>query len=486
MSSLAYQELTESTQVILFKDISRIYTYYEKNGLLPIVMERVSSMIIHFICLFCLCILICFFDFLSPQRIIVDFGNLIKNPDPVRLYVGLTITCLYSLFWVLNCLRFFYDLPSLFRIRQIYLDHNIHILNNFVDFEDILTILKLDRESSIAEIMRKDNFLIRIFNSDVLPISSYSYPLELMLDICLWEPILSSFPRISKRGDVEENIGGIKDMSFSADYVGYLQKRLKIYGVIFLLCSPIICFYFLFYYFIGYFNILKQTPAYLCSRQWTRLAYWKYRKINELSYVYNRRLYSDELQKDLNNFFSFFPSTMGLCLYYVINVLTFILSIITVFLLVLVFFETPGEADGYTLVIFSRSIVWYLGVFGFTLALLYSLSESLSKIQTLFLTGEIQEEKRKIQIHLGICLENKKKDDFLEKLSGEYDYRFKFFLRNLFDIFVGPYLLFFVLPTAMENLIHFVNSPKNEESFPQNHLNFRGSPISDPSVSSIP
>lgn len=182
---------------------------------------------------------------------------------------------------------------------QHYCRTKLHLVDNQLastPWNSISPLLEPPDPTLLAHrIMRKQNYLIAIFNKSILPLELHctllgrritlggelTTALEWNLSFCIFGLLLDPSGRL---------LPAVLIPHHRPTLVEKLRRRFILMGVINLLFSPLIILYLLLYFFLRYFSQYHQNPSTLSTRQFTRLAEWKFREFCELPHLFRERL----------------------------------------------------------------------------------------------------------------------------------------------------------------------------------------------------
>ena len=216
------------------------------------------------------------------------------------LFVALKVVQLYFDYMSLKETRNFYKyllgisdnelqtIPWQNIIRQLMLLKDQNALT--ANVSEVKAKNRIDAHDVANRIMRKDNYLIALYNSDILDLSLDFIPfrtnaltktLEWNINLCIIGFVFNdagfikqSFLKESQRELVCED----------------LKKRFMLAGFLNIILSPFLVTYFILLNFLKYFNEYKNSPGSLSARQYTAMAEWKMREYNELYHIFRKRL----------------------------------------------------------------------------------------------------------------------------------------------------------------------------------------------------
>ncbi|KAI0345226.1 APG9-domain-containing protein [Trametopsis cervina] len=159
---------------------------------------------------------------------------------------------------------------------------------------------KLDAHDIANRIMRQENYLIALFNKELLDLRVPLPPflnrfvrpeegkgrmltraLEWNLRFCLMEYLFDTQGRVRKVFLKSKN---------RAVLIEGLRRRLIFMGILNAIFVPFIVLYLLMYSFFRYFEEYHRDPSNMSGRRYTPFAQWKFREFNELPHNFARRL----------------------------------------------------------------------------------------------------------------------------------------------------------------------------------------------------
>ncbi|KAI0306296.1 autophagy protein Apg9-domain-containing protein [Multifurca ochricompacta] len=305
--------------------LQEVYTYYHGKGIYSIALKRgLNLLTFGFV--------ICFSTFLLRC---VDYSRI--HPDAVTRLSDIVVDRCVSrfsgftlLFFLLFCALYAWQIAlfvlSVMRLADMYRFYT-YLLQ--IPDEDIQTIswpevvrrigairdsnpltelsssssrprasegAKLDAHDIANRIMRQENFLIALFNKELLDLRvplPHGWPteegkgrtltraLEWNLQFCLMEYLFD------RRGKVRKVFLKSKNR---AALIDGLKRRLIFMGILNAIFAPFIVVYLLMYSFFRYFEESYNNPSSIGGRAYTPFAQWKFREFNELPHLFERRL----------------------------------------------------------------------------------------------------------------------------------------------------------------------------------------------------
>ncbi|CAR30093.1 autophagy protein ATG9 [Lachancea thermotolerans CBS 6340] len=306
---------------------------------------------------------------------------------------------------------------------------------------------RIDAHDVANRIMRRENYLIALFNNDILDLtlpiplyrtSTLTKTLEWNLNLCIIGfafnesgYLKQSFLKSSQRSYLEEE----------------LRKRFMLAGFLNIILSPFLVAYFILLYFFRYFNEYKTSPSALSSRQYTPIAEWKFREYNELYHLFQKRLglsvevannYIDQFPKEKTNIIMKFIA-------FVSGSFVAILALLTVF--------DPENFLNFEITK-DKSVLFYISVFGTVWAIcknsvsgqyrVFDPEESLREVVS-YLHYKPKEWEGKYHT-----------EDVKQDFCKLFNLRVILLLRELASLVMTPFILWFSLPKSSGKIVDFM------------------------------
>ncbi|KMU76254.1 LOW QUALITY PROTEIN: Atg9p [Coccidioides immitis RMSCC 3703] len=217
---------------------------------------------------------------------------------------------------------------------------------------------RMDAHDIANRLMRKENYLIALFNKEILDLTLpipflrnrqlFSRTLEWNLNLCILDYVFNEqgqlrplFLKATHRRALSEG----------------LRRRFIFAGVMNIFIAPFIVAYFLMHYFFRYFNEYQKNPSKIGSRQYTPLAEWKFREFNELWHLFERRIHMS--YESANMYINQFPKdkTVQLSRFvaFIAGALLSVLALASVI--------DPELFLGFEIT-HDRTVLFYIGLFG--------------------------------------------------------------------------------------------------------------------------
>ncbi|PIN23106.1 Integral membrane protein [Handroanthus impetiginosus] len=463
----------------------RIYTYYCEKGLWCIIVKWIFELL-------SLAFTICFSAFFL---LYVDWNGLrnakcgmdavesgIKPCDlskealhehpltPFTLSKAIIVGYLgiFSIYWTFCFLRFFAQLKETLKVRRFYYN-SLHVTDNEIQtmpwslilekvvqvqhFQQLCVVKDLSIHDVVMRLMRKENYLIGMLNKGVL-----AFP------ISRWVPVAGITASVGSNGlqgrlilpkTLEWTLNwcilqNMFDRNFHIrrDFVSdpnTLKKRLMIVGCVQLLLSPFLVIFMLVYLFLRHAEQFYNHPSAASSRRWSNLSKWMFREFNEVDHLFKHRMKSSV--EHASEYLKQFPSPI---LTIVAKFISFVSGGFAAVLIIIAFLE-ESLLEGH---IFGRNLFWYAAVFGTITAL--SRAAMVDELLVLDPQGAMSQ----VVQHTHYMPKRWRGKENTETVRLEFETLFQYtgmmLLEEMASIFLTPYLLLFVVPKRVDDILKFV------------------------------
>lgn len=302
--------------------VQDVYDYYTGSGMWCILLERLLRLLrMVFVAVFITFLVQCV-DFSQIQH--RDRLEDIMVPKCTQKISGIwnVFIWLFAAFAIFDIYSTLAAIPGLVRMRDFY-QYCLHVpdvdmqtvswpvvVNRFMDLRDenvrtttqklspaqqkylgTQSKARLNPEDIANRLMRKENYLVALFNKEIL---DFTVPIPFLRDTQLYSQILEwslSFGILDlifdERGQVQPKV--LKD-SNRREMSNDLKIRFIFAGIMFILCTPVIFAYMVIVYFFQYFNEYQKNPSAIGARKYTPFAQWKFREFNEVRHLFEERL----------------------------------------------------------------------------------------------------------------------------------------------------------------------------------------------------
>lgn len=454
--------------------LQEVYGYFLGNGIYSILLSRALNLLtLAFVTSFSTYLMAC-----------IDYSKVRSSTSLPQIQVDrcmaklgntpLTILWLLTMFWFIKLFQYISDVRLLWDMHNFYL----HLLDvtetdmQTISWQDIVNRLLVLRDSNpitssenkhstqsrermdahdIANrIMRKENYLVAMFNKEILDLTIplpllqnrplLTRTLEWNLSLCILAYVFDEQGQV-RPAFVRESGPQRKSL------IDGLKRRFLFAGIMNALFAPFIIIYLLLIYFFRYFSEYHKNPSTIGSRQYTPYAQWKFREFNELFHIFQKRL--NLSHPYANKYVSQFPNdkTMQLARFasFVAGSFAAVLALASVI--------DPDLFLGFEIT-HDRTVLFYLGLFGTIVAVSRSMvpedthvfdpEASLLEVTeyTHYAPAEWSGKYHSHEIKAEFC-----------KL---YDYKLMIFIQEILSVVVTPLILWFTLPACSEKIIDFV------------------------------
>ncbi|XP_057964932.1 autophagy-related protein 9 [Malania oleifera] len=375
---------------------------------------------------------------------------------------------IFSIYWIFCFLRFFAQLKVTLGIRHFYYD-SLHVTDNEIQTMPWASILEkvvqlqssqqlcvvkdLSEHDVVMRLMRKENYLIGMLNKGVL-----AFP------ISQWIPGSGPTVKFGSNGTQHRLIltktlewtlnwcilQSMFDQNFCVqrDFISNpktLKKRLMVVGLVMLLLSPFLVIFMLVYLFLRHAEQFYNHPSTASSRRWSNLSKWIFREFNEVDHLFKHRINSSVLHA--SDYLKQFPSPI---ISIVAKFISFVSGGFAAILIIIAFLE-ESLLEGH---IFGRNLFWYAAVFGTITAI------SRAAIADELLVLDPEGVMSLVVQHTHYMPKGWRGKENTEMVRIEFETLFQYtgmmLLEEMASIFLTPYLLLFVVPKRVEDILQFI------------------------------
>ncbi|KAJ7972668.1 Autophagy-related protein 9 [Quillaja saponaria] len=375
---------------------------------------------------------------------------------------------IFSIYWIFCFLRFFAQLKDTLEIRQFYYN-SLHITDNEIQTMPWATILEkvvliqssqqlcvvkdLSAHDIVMRLMRKENYLIGMINKGVL-----AFP------ISKWVPGAGPTVRYGPNGTEYRLIltktlewtlnwcilQSMFDRNFCVrrDFVSNpstLKKRLMVVGFAMLLLSPFLVIFMLVYLFLRHAEQFYNHPSTASSRRWSNLSRWIFREFNEVDHLFKHRINSSI--PHASGYVKQFPSPI---ISIIAKLISFVSGGFAAVLIIIAFLE-ESLLEGH---IFGRNLFWYAAVFGTITAI------SRAAVTDELLVLDAEGAMSMVVQHTHYMPKRWRGKESTEMVRIEFETLFQYtgmmLLEEMASIFLTPYLLLFVVPQRVDDILQFI------------------------------
>ncbi|AET41374.1 autophagy protein ATG9 Ecym_8078 [Eremothecium cymbalariae DBVPG len=446
-----------------------VYGYYLGNGLYCIMIEKLLNLLT-----------LLFIVFISTYMShCIDYSKLPSSHKFTEIKIeqcyhtqitGTTkiMFWIFATFVLLKAVQLYFDFKSLLDIHNFYTyllnisDKELQtipwqsVIKQIMFLKDQNAVTanvvevkaknRIDAHNVANRIMRKENYLIALYNRDILhlslPIPLYrtstlTKTLEWNINLCII-------------GFAFNDAGFLKQSFLNPGQREYLseelRKRFILAGFLNIILSPFLVVYFILLYFFRYFNEYKTSPGSLGSRQYAPVAEWKFREYNELYHLFKKRIgLSYEVA---NKYINQFPNAV--CDYF-FKFVKFISGSFVAILGLMTILD-PENFLNFELT-HDKTVLFYMTILGTVWAVChgavndqYSVFDPEEALKELITYTHYSPKEWSGRYHT---------DDVKQEFCKLYNLRVVLLLRELASLVMTPFILWFSLPKSAESIVDF-------------------------------
>ncbi|PSN64563.1 APG9-domain-containing protein [Corynespora cassiicola Philippines] len=150
---------------------------------------------------------------------------------------------------------------------------------------------RLDAVDIASRLMRRENYLIALFNKDILDVT-IDVPLLgnrfIFSQTTKWHVDLAVMDFVFSGPNGQFNQDFLKERN-RRQLVSRLRRRFLWTGILSIICAPFAVVFVLTSYMFKNFAEYRKDPSQLSNRDFTTFAQWKFREFNELHHLFERR-----------------------------------------------------------------------------------------------------------------------------------------------------------------------------------------------------
>lgn len=443
--------------------LREVYEYYLGKGFFCIALSRVLKMAtIMFVVIFSSYLYSCIdYSKLIGAQTLADIRRdhcLAQTSTTHRFLLWIFgIVWVLKLFQYISNLRFLWELHDFFAYLLKIDENEIQTISWQQVVQRIIklrtsnlttTNIKLDAHSIVNRIMRQENYMIGLYNKSVLDLNIelpfkgkqpfLTKTLEWSIDMCLSDYIFND------KGMIRPIV--LQEDKRELLSLG-LKRRFQFAAILNIILAPFAVFYATLYYFFRHFNDYKSDPKNLGARQYTPLAEWKFRELNELYHLFRRRISMS--YEPAQWYISLFPREKTEI------VLRFIIFICSSFAAVLGML-TVYDPEFLKLEIRpDQSVLFYLTSLGLAIAVARAMLSS-PQDQAIYQPEAAMHQIAEFTHYLPEEWESKlHTEQVKQEFSKLYDMKLKIILRELLSIIINPIILGINLSNCTDTIIDY-------------------------------
>ena len=384
-----------------------------------------------------------------------------------------TLAVVWVIFWWLyQIFKLVYMIPELWEVKLFYAnvleiqDSELQtllwntvvtkIINSYKSEMEENGLQGLDMDAHVVAnmIMRKENYLIALFNKEILDLRVpylgqkqwMTRQMQAYISYGVFSYVFDLKGRVGKR---------FLKKAYRAQLVDGLRKRFQTMGLLSLLFSPFLFIFMIVRYFLTITEEYRQNPALLTSRSYSPLALWKFREFNELPHLFDKRL--SRSYESAAKYMQQFPN------YYMIilaRFISFVSGSFATVLLVITLYEDEFQ-QGFEITP-GRSAFFFVGIFG----TIFAATNGYTK-ENLILEPQKQMNEIVLDTHYHPPAWRSKAHlpEVRDEFSNLFELKVVLLAQELFSVLLAPIILYYGLPRCSEQIIDFfsectVVSPK--------------------------
>ncbi|KAI8854299.1 autophagy protein Apg9-domain-containing protein [Chytridium lagenaria] len=442
--------------------LENIYNYFVMKGFTAMLLSRATNLLIlSFIIGFAVFLSSCVdYSLIGPGKLLAD---VIRN-DCVRNVHGLpaSFLILFSIWWLWQVIRLVIDTPKLFQMKLFYeliLEIPESAMDTLTWREVILKITrirdipnsnphgrsgleKLDAHNIANRILRRENYLIAIFNKDILDLTVRFWG-NVKLLRRLWNGIYH-FASYHMSSMTRAKVTIVSDLLLGT----YILKRFAMMAFLNLLFAPFLIIFLFLYIFFRYAEEYSKNPSQIGARQYSPFAWWKFREFNELPHLYQERL--NRSYKKAAKYMEQFPKEKIIILARFEFILSFVTGSFAAALAVLTLVDNQFIDFEITP---QRSVFFYIGVFGGIAAAARAMIPEENQV---FEPEKALREVAEDTHYLPESWKGKLHTEAVKtEFAGLFDYKVVLFLQEIASVVLAPFILYYSLPKCSGDIIDF-------------------------------
>lgn len=450
-----------------------VYEYYINRGHGPMILHDISNLAkLGFVIIFASILAYCVdWSFLGRPASSVHHPKLWEVMSIANFFrqisiFGIICLTVFGGYWWIQCMRFWNRLPLYDQVARFY-HHLLEIedkqFGDTVDFADICdAIMKLHDKNKIVgdsldardicnRIMRRDNYMIALFNRDLLHLNDglpkfMGSNAVLLTRILEWNIVFCLLGYVFE-GERSSIRAAFLKTTQRDRLAAELRKRFQLLAVINFLLAPFLLVFIGVYFLFRYGEELYRKPTSVTDRQYSTWSHWTLREFNELEHIFEKRLAAshDKAMKYIESFPAPRYTAAVKFVSFVAGSVVLVLLVMTVVNedLLMHFELTEG-----------KSVIWFLGFFGAILTISRAMIPN-SRAQYFDKVGLIEE----VSAHLHYSPETWKRHpeslSVRQELKELFPTRYQLFVREFIGLFLNPFILYYSLPKNAEELVEF-------------------------------
>lgn len=426
-----------------------VYNYYIRGGYNCIVVQNIMTIFTTaFLMLFSTIILFCikWKEMMScdSEDTCLSVSDYYMSQDEMSTPLKVCMKFYFSIFaiyWIWCTFTYIIQIFTFIPYKNYY-EKGLGIAKDDlvgIEWNDVInSMIKYDIELNhtiiVSSIMRKDNYLIALFNKNIIGVTSFFYTnyFEWILNICILNHIFTDRHRL--------NIATIRDRPM-------IVRRFRILGILMLVFSPFILAILLVYCIVKFTADFYTKKNYFGPKEWNMYAKWKFREYNELQHIFDKRV--DRSYKYAVRYEEKFNSHM---INVITNQLVFVAGTLLSVLIVITLFD---ERISLYVKLMERNLLWYVAILTSMIAIckvFFVTPDSKSKTHNEIMKDisrytHYYPKKWKGSVH------TRKTYDSFRKL---YTYKVMALVKELLGVILVPVIMIFYMPKNMNIVLQYI------------------------------
>lgn len=295
-----------------------------------------------------------------------------------------------------------------------------------------------------SRIMRRDNFLISLFNQEkIIDLRPFYFMNPILSESLLWNLRL-----------IIKNMFTNFRLNNMVNYPNQLRNYILFLGIVNLVLSP---FIFLFVIMRGIFKyaamIHKSNTSFIVERRWTKLAEWRFRDFNELPHQFQFRM--NQAYKPANDYVIQFPNYILSILSKIIVSFTSSYAALLIILLFILKENSTSDKIGVDYYTFGFNPIAFLSA----LLIIWTVSRGF------VIEKNSNFNPNKYMIEIAQYTHHFPKDwrnmahtkEVFDKFTNFFQPTYMEFIQELLSIFTTPFILIFILSRKAKKISDFMN-----------------------------
>ncbi|KAJ2557118.1 autophagy protein atg9 [Coemansia sp. RSA 1933] len=376
----------------------------------------------------------------------------------------------FAVFWAAQAVRAATDVPALLEMRAFYVDvlgvaaadigtvawHEVvgrMVRLRAAEIREYRNLTRsrileyrLTADAIVNRVMRRENYMIALFNRDLLdtriPLLGrrqlLTKALEWNLSFCLLNYVFDERGQLRKRFLRESNRAILSEG---------LRRRFKFMAVINLMFAPFLVIFLVLYSFFRYFEELYHEPGALMARAFTPYAKYRFRNFNEVPHSFRRRLRTAHPKAAL-----YLAQFRNEALISLARFVAFVAGAVMALLLALTVVDNELSLEFE--ITRHRTVLFYIGLFGAILAAARGMvpSDDQEYLHPAWIIRDVLEDLQYMEPDWRGHLDSARVRRDFERL---FSLKLTIFAHELLGVITAPFIMLFSLPDCADHVIDF-------------------------------